>query len=127
MCHVDTFHKKITYGDSLAWYYPNSLFEKANMYIQAISPSDDVANYTIVTCHNPASTSSGGHCCGETCAILYPLQTCGSICGVAVMVMAAIACQNPAYFSYLLAKHNQGIQACSFKLHPDSANTSALL
>ena len=109
MCHVDTFQKKITNGDSLAWYYPNSLIEKANMYIKAISPSDDVANYTIVTCHDPSATSSGGHCCGETCAILYPLQTCGSICGVVVMVMAAIACQNPAYFSHLLAKHNQGI------------------
>ena len=109
MCHIDTIQKKITYGDSMAWNYPKSLIEKTNMYIKAISPSDDVANYTIVTCHDPSFTASGAHCCGKTCANFYPLQTCGSICGVVVMIMAAIACNNPAYFSHLSTRHDQGI------------------
>lgn len=77
------------------------------MYIKAVSAADDVANYTIVSCHDPSSTASGAHCCSGTCANFYPLQTCGSICGVVVMVMAAIACHNPVYFSYLSTRHNQ--------------------
>jgi hypothetical protein len=91
--------KKIIYGDSMAWNYPKSLLEKANMYIKATSPSDDVANYTVVTCHDPYSTARGAHFCSDTCATFYPLQTWGSICGVVVMVMAAIACHNLVYFS----------------------------
>ena len=109
MCHIDTIQKKIIYGDSIAWNYPKSLLEKANMYIKAISPSDDVANYTNLTCHDPSSTALGAHCCSETCANFYPLQTCGSICGVVVMVMAAIACHNPAYFSHLSTRHSQDL------------------
>ena len=109
MCYIDTIQKKIIYGDSMAWNYPKSLPEKANMYIKAISPNDDVANYTIVTCHDPSSTASGTHCCNENCANFYPFQTCGSICGVVVMVMAAIACHNPAYFCYLSTRHSQDL------------------
>ena len=40
--------------------------------------------------------------------MLYPLQTCNSICGVVVMVMSAIACLKPGYFQYLTTTNRQG-------------------
>ena len=38
-----------------------------------------------------SALNRGGHKCNNNCAQHYPLQTCSSICGIVVMVVAAIA------------------------------------
>ena len=44
---------------------------------------------------------TGTHECNFACAQLYPFQTCRSICGIVVMVMSAIACQNLPLFKLM--------------------------
>ena len=100
ICLVDIREKIITYGDSLAWPVPDGLIEKLHSFITVCDA--DFHEFSIQVCHHPRSISSNGrHCCGTSCAKLYPLQTCMNICGIVVMVMAAVACFNPNLFSLL--------------------------
>ena len=105
LCFVDTVEQAITYGDSLGWPAPANLFEQLQGYIRAVSSTTSVQEYTFSICHNPKSkcSTTGQHKCNLTCAENYPLQKCGSICGVVVMVMAAISSQNIEYFKHLTA------------------------
>ena len=110
LCHVDMTQKRIVYGDSLAWPAPEGLLNQANKYIKAASNGvDDVSNYTFSMCHDPANVCprSGSHRCAQSCAKFYPLQTCGSICGVVVMAVSAIACQNVDFFYHISTAYGQ--------------------
>ena len=42
--------------------------------------------------HKPESNGSGFHRCTESCFKNIPLQSCGNICGIIVVVMGAISC-----------------------------------
>ena len=108
LCHVDIAAKKLVYGDSLAWPAPNDLLSKVDSYLKAVCKDDDVSNYSVTMLHDPASKcpKSGAHHCGDTCASFYPLQTCSSICGVVVMVAAAIACHNLEFFQHISTAHS---------------------
>jgi hypothetical protein len=48
---------------------------------------------------------SGMHRCGESCADFYPLQTCSNICGVVVIIVAAISCRNYEFFQHISTTH----------------------
>ena len=110
LCFVDTMQKTIVYGDSLAWPVPDGLLERVYSFIQLVSKADGKA-FTLVVCHDPYSLSArGGHCCGPQCAQLYPLQSCSSICGFVVVVMAAIACHHPTFFDQLSSVHSNPVK-----------------
>ena len=111
LCHVDIEGKKIIYGDSLAWPFPDGLLcrvERVEKYIKAVNKDEDISNYSIDMMHDPQSRCpmSGNHRCGASCACFYPLQTCSNICGIVVMVVAAIACYNFEFFKHISTKHN---------------------
>ncbi len=59
--------------------------------------------------HDPQNQCpmSGMHRCGESCADFYPLQICSNICGIVVIVVAAIACYNVNYefFQHISTTH----------------------
>ena len=77
---------------TLAWPAPDGLLNKVDGFIKPVS--NDVSNYSV--CHDPANTCprTGSHRCGDSCAQFYPLQQCGSICGVVVLIVSAITCYN---------------------------------
>ena len=108
LCHVDIVAKKIVYGDSLAWPFPSGLLCRVEKYIKAVCKDDEISNYSIVMLHDPQNQClmSGMHRCGATCAQLYPLQTCTNICGIVVMVVAAIACHNYEFFQHISTSHS---------------------
>lgn len=113
LCHVDIAAKKIVYGDSLAWPAPNGLLSKVDRYLKAVCKDDDVSNYSVAILHDPTSKcpKSGFHRCGGTCAQFYPLQTCSSICGIVVMVAAAIACHNLEFFQHISTAHGHATKS----------------
>lgn len=97
MCLVDINSREIIYGDSLGWPNPHGLIDKVYSFIRLV-------------CHPPHSVNSrtGTHDCNSACAQLHPFQTCSSICGIVVMVMAAIACHNLPLFKLSTTCISQG-------------------
>ena len=66
----------------------------ANRFVNAVY-KEDATGYETVICHNPQFTVGGKHSCRSSCAMNYPVQTCGSVCSVISMVMAAVATHKP--------------------------------
>ena len=108
-CHVDTRKRVVTYCDSLAWPSPINLLEKIGKFIQA-THNEEVSLYSFMYAHDPSSKGPHGHRCLSSCAPLYPLQRCGSVCGVVVMIVAAIACLAIDFFRQLTKKMDHGPQ-----------------
>ena len=102
MCLVDINSRDIIYGDSLGWPVPHGLIDKVYSFIR-LACSAERDEFSVVLCHAPHSVNSrtGSHDCNSECAQLYPFQTCSSICGIVVMVMAAIACHNLPLFKLM--------------------------
>ena len=107
LCLVDLTTKKIVYGDSLAWPIPDGLVNKVKGYINAAT-TEDGSDYSITMCHDSdsISPSTGCHICNQNCAQFYPLQTCSSICGIVVIIMAALACLRPVVFKHISMLHS---------------------
>ena len=103
LCHVDTTKKNITYGDSLGWTAPADLLSTLDKYVKTTNIEDTIEKHTVVILHDPNSKcpTTGGHKCTENCSHHYPLHTCSGLCGVVVMVVAAIACHNSDLFASL--------------------------
>ena len=92
-CHyslavVDIEEKEFTYCDSLGWEIPEGLLEKVNSLLRMISKTEI---NVITSCYVNTSTSVGKHVCQTGCSKFFPLQTCGNVCGVAVIVVSVIA------------------------------------
>ena len=91
MLVFDTELLKVTYCDSLGWKAPSDL----SLFISCISHAffDNQEFSNISFAHNPSnSANSREHTCTDgLCAKYFPLQKCGSACGVAVSISAAIA------------------------------------
>jgi hypothetical protein len=104
-CHVDTHALIVTYCDSLAWPSLVTLLKRIGKLIQA-THNEEVSLYlfVFVYVHDPSSTGPHGHQCLSSCGHLYPLQRCGSICDVVVMVVAAIECLANDFFHQLTKK-----------------------
>ena len=64
------------------------------------------------------SDQQHGHRCLSSCAPLYLLQRCGSVCGVVVMIVAAIACLAIDFFRQLTKKMDHGPQCSTFLSDP---------
>ena len=102
LCQVNNVNKTIVYADTLGWKIPEGLLDKVNRFVTGVY-SDDVANYKLITCHQPGHFVNGQHCCTSSCA-LYPVQTCTTVCGVISMVMAAIATHKQELFLQMTAR-----------------------
>lgn len=102
MCLVGINSREIIYGDSFGWPLPHGLIDKVYSFIRLACNAEKDA-FSVVLCHDPRSVNSrtGTHECNSACAQLYPFQTCSSVCGIVVMVMAAIACHNLQLFQLM--------------------------
>lgn len=102
LCFVDITSREIVYGDSLGWPVPRGLIDKVYSFIRLACSAERDA-FSVVLCHDPHSVNltTGTHDCKFECAQHYPFQTCSSICGIVVMVMAAIACHNFPLFKLM--------------------------
>ena len=56
-------------------------------------------------CHS-SEVHQSGNVCTDECANMYPFQECGKICGVVVVIMAAIAVYRYDYFKMIATKFN---------------------
>ena len=122
MCYLNISEKKAIYCDSLGWPAPADILSKLDNYVKTVNSDVCVKEYTLVFVHDPKSKNSitGAHKCNKTCAQNYPLQTCGNICGIVVLVVSAIACFNKQYFKDLTTNYpqnNRGIRP-SFLRNP---------
>lgn len=102
LCFVDITRREIVYGDSLGWPVLHGLIDKVHSFIRLACSAERDA-FSVVLCHDPHSVNlrTGTHDCNFECAQHYPFQTCSSICGIVVMVMAAIACHNFPLFKLM--------------------------
>ena len=116
-CHVDTRERVVTYCDSLAWPSPVNLLERIGEFIQT-THNEAVSLYSFVYAHDPSSTGPQGHQCLSSCASLYPLQRCGNVCGVVVIIVAAIACLANDLFRQLTKKIDNAPQCSIFLSDP---------
>lgn len=103
---VDTESNIITYGDSLGWGVPKTLLTFIRrLYVQIFQRQ--MPDMEMNVCH-PTPDSSAFHECSRRCASLYPLQQNGTVCGVVAIVVLAIACLAPRYYSVLTDKMLRG-------------------
>lgn len=86
-------NRTVSYGDSLGWAMPGDLQGKIAHFADKVfgSSSDPIR---VIMCHDPTVHRHGVRECGESCSKRYPFQRCGKVCGVVVLVMAAIACHD---------------------------------
>ena len=103
LCQVHHDNKAIVYADTLGWQVPEGLLNKVNRFVNAVY-REDATGYETVICHNPQFTVGGKHSCRSSCAMNYPVQTCGSVCGVISMVMAAVATHKPDLFLEMISR-----------------------
>ena len=103
---VDTESNTITYGDSLGWGVPKTLLTFIRrLYVQIFQRQ--MPEMEMNVCH-PTPDSSAFHECSSRCASMYPLQQNGTVCGVVAIVVLAIACLAPRYYSVLTDKMLRG-------------------
>ena len=102
MAVLDIDAEEIVYGDSLGWSPPNKLHEEISQFYKAIF-KEEMSPMQLIECHN-SNESGYGHKCTSTCSLDYPLQKDGSICGVVVIVMLAIASLSPDYFDEIVRR-----------------------
>ena len=86
-------NRTLSYGDSLGWAMPEDLRGKIDNFADKVfgCNRDPIR---VVLCHDPKVHRHGVRECGESCSKRYPFQRCGKVCGVVVLVMAAIACHD---------------------------------
>ena len=104
MLVFDYDFQTVTYCDSLGWKAPPDLSD----FISTISKSffNQKLFCNIIYGHSPSNLANlgGTHICKEgICSKYYPLQTCGRICGVAVLIPAIIAVFDFACFRKLFS------------------------
>ena len=99
ICYLDKSKKTVTYADSLAYNVPANLRQKVLEFHREIY-GEEMGGFTYTKCHD--HTASTGGKCGVKCARSYPLQTCGSVCGLVAVTSAALACLENATFQNLI-------------------------
>lgn len=100
LCQVHHDNKAIVYADTLGWQVPEGLLNKVNRFVNAVY-KEDATGYETVICHNPQFTVGGKQIimCHELLS-----TTCGSVCGVISMVMAAVATHKPDLFLEMISR-----------------------
>lgn len=100
--YIDTEKRTATYTDSLAYNVPTFLKEKIAEFYTAIY-NDNMTGFSYMKCHDHAGRNDGR--CGPKCAKSYPLQSCGSVCGLVAVISAAMACLSKPFFLSLISKN----------------------
>lgn len=98
LLYVDTVENKWFYCDTLGWAPPTNLKSTVNSILHGFSrvfPIFRKPAYRQFIAHKPEGNGSGFHRCTESCFKNIPLQSCGNICGIIVVVMRAISCLSP--------------------------------
>ena len=96
--YVDTTQNKWFYCDTLGWAVPTDLTSTVNDILEALSSELPFAIKPVqgrFLALKPQSMGHGSHQCTNTCFQNIPLQKCGNVCGVIIIVMAAISCISP--------------------------------
>ena len=128
ICVVDRDERNMFYGDSLGWKMPKDLLQRLQPYLTSFW-SENIAEYSVRYCHNPAGTTDTGHTCQATCSSLYPLQTDSSICGVVVLLMAGLAFADRQNFNHMLSnvESRAGSASLTFRHLTDPTKFSCYL
>lgn len=101
ICYLDCEKRVATYADSLAYNVPACLKQKVAEFYKEIY-GEGMVNFSYTKCHDHTGSCDGK--CGVKCAKFYPLQTCGSVCGLVAVTSAALACLAKRFFRDLISK-----------------------
>ena len=93
--------KQILYCDTLAWKPPSDIIDVVNSYISHIPRIEKYDDTHLFLAHHSMATSRFGHMCDWRCRN-YPLQTCSDVCGVIVLIIAALAALDRPLFQFLI-------------------------
>ena len=99
--------KRILYCDTLAGKPPSNIIDVVNSYTSHIPRVGMYDEKHLFLAHDPMATSRLGHVCDWRCRN-YPLQTCSDICGVIVLITAAVAALDRTLFQYLIGPFERG-------------------
>ena len=92
--------------DTLAWDPPSILVDVVNNFTSHMPRVEDFTESHLSIAHSPLATSPKGHQCDWRCRN-YLLQTCSDICGVIVLINAALAALNKPFFQYLIGPYKK--------------------
>ena len=111
----------LTYADTLGWDVPEQFVTKLEeLFSNLNSPSV----FHTVLCHSPNDLEC--HTCDDNCSPLYPLQTCDTASGIAVIICMVIACLK--YDIYLsLAMGISNAESLCFRYIQDISDHSKIL
>ena len=93
--------KQILYCDTLAWKPPSDIIDVVNSYISHIPRIGKFDDTHLFLAHQPMATSRFGHMCDWRCRN-YPLQTCSDVCGVIVLIIAALEAVDRPLFQFFI-------------------------
>ena len=105
VCHYSLFvynflSNQAYYCDSASWNIPRQLTHPFGDLLFAMTGS--FLTPYILLAHGGNSIQRNSKCLNHSCSALYPLQSCGNICGVCVTVCAALAAFRFNSFEFLL-------------------------
>ena len=105
VCHHSLFvynflSNQAYYCDSAGWSIPHQLTHPSGDLLFAIT--ERFLTPYILLAHRRNSFQGKHNCLNQSCSALYPLQSCGNICGVCVTVCAALAAFRFNSFELLL-------------------------
>ena len=101
ICYLDKGKRTVTYADSLAYNVPTSLKEKITEIYKEIY-DEEMSGFSLKKCHDHAGRKDGK--CGPKYAKSYPLQTCGSVCGLFAITSTALNCLAKSVLQNLISK-----------------------
>ena len=103
---------ELYYGDSLGWNLPSNLLTVMKPVFEALymfsGKSFTKPRYPVLM-HQPGAAYK--HKCGSSCFKAFPLQTCGSACGLTPVFMAAIAGNREELWKHMITERtpNQNV------------------
>ncbi|CAH3163281.1 unnamed protein product [Porites lobata] len=103
---------ELYYGDSLGWNLPSNLLTVMKPVFEALytfsGKSFTKPRYPVLM-HQPGVAYK--HKCGSSCFKAFPLQTCGSACGLTPVFMAAIAGNREELWKHMITERtpNQNV------------------
>lgn len=98
LLYIDAVENKWFYCDTLAWPPPTNINTTVNAILNVSAMEFFVFRKPAqgrFIAHKPEGNQRGSHQCTNGCFKNVPLQSCGSVCGVIVVVMEAISSLYP--------------------------------
>lgn len=98
LLYIDAVENKWFYCDTLAWPPPTNINTTVNAILNVSAKEFFVFRKPAqgrFIAHKPEGNQHGSHQCTNGCFKNVPLQSCGSVCGVIVVVMGAISSLYP--------------------------------